>query len=82
MLSDKHSYTSTCTEDEDGNVILDFPEELLDAMGWGEGTLLEIEAVADRILLRAVQQADAPENERSVEGECPAERGDSAVKGV
>ena len=73
MLSDKHSYTSTCTEDEDGNVILDFPEELLDAMGWGEGTLLEIEAVADRILLRAVQQADAPENGCSVEGECSAD---------
>ena len=82
MLSDKQSYTSTCTEDEDGNVILDFPEELLDAMGWGEGTLLEIEAVADRILLRAVEPADVSEAGCAIEGECPAEGGDSAAEGV
>jgi hypothetical protein len=82
MLSDKHSYTSICTEDEDGNVILDFPEELLDAMGWGEGTLLEIDALADRILLREVKKAPESDSNSLVGGECLPEGGDSTVEGV
>lgn len=70
MLSDKTTYTSTCTEDEEGNVILDIPEELLEALNWGEGTLLDIETLPNTIVLREVKSADAPENGRSIEGEC------------
>jgi hypothetical protein len=47
-----NSYVTTCTEDEDGSIILDIPEELLDAMGWKEGTELSVEAFAGAIILR------------------------------
>ena len=46
------SYTSTCSEDEDGSIILDIPETLLDALGWKEGTELTVEAFAGAIILR------------------------------
>ena len=67
------SFVTTCTEDEEGNVILDIPEELLEAMGWGEGTLLDIEALPNTIVLREVKPADAPEDGCTVEGECSAD---------
>ena len=47
-----NSYITTCTEDEDGNLIFEIPDELLDAMGWKEGTELSIEAFAGAIILR------------------------------
>ena len=46
------SYTSTCTEDEDGSIIFDIPTDLLDAMGWKEGTELTVEACNGAIILR------------------------------
>ena len=67
------SFVTTCTEDEDGNVILDFPEELLETMGWGEGTVLDITALPGRIMLRKIEPADEPETGCSLEGECPAD---------
>ena len=67
------SFITTCSEDEDGNVVLDIPEELLEALGWGEGTNLDISALPGTILLREVQPADAPENGCTVEGECSAD---------
>jgi bifunctional DNA-binding transcriptional regulator/antitoxin component of YhaV-PrlF toxin-antitoxin module len=67
------SFITTCSEDEDGNVVLDIPEELLEALGWGEGTNLDISALPGTIVLREVQPADAPENGCTVEGECSAE---------
>jgi antitoxin component of MazEF toxin-antitoxin module len=57
-MTSKLSYTSTCSEDEDGSIIFDIPEELLDAMGWKEGTELTVEAFAGAIILReAVREA-------------------------
>ena len=76
MLSDKPSFITTCSEDEEGNVILDIPEELLEALGWGEGTNLDISALPGTIVLREVQPADVPATGCSVEGECPVETGD------
>jgi len=67
------SFVTTCTEDEDGSIILDIPEELLEAMGWGEGTLLDISTLANSIVLRKVKAADAPEDGCTVEGECSAD---------
>ena len=67
------SFITTCSEDEEGNVILDIPEELLEALGWGEGTNLDISALPGTIVLREVQPSDAPENGCSLEGECSAE---------
>ena len=51
-MTSKLSYTSTCSEDEDGSIIFDIPEELLDAMGWKEGTELTVEACNGAIILR------------------------------
>jgi hypothetical protein len=67
------SFITTCSEDEDGNVILDIPEELLETLGWGEGTNLDISSLPGTIVLREVKPADAPENGRSSEGKCPAD---------
>jgi len=72
-MTETPSYITTCSEDEDGNVILDIPEELLEALGWGEGTLLDISALPNSIVLRKVEQADAPPNGLTPEGECSAE---------
>lgn len=51
-------FVTTCEEDEEGNLILNFPDELLEAMGWREGTTLDIDALGDRIVLREVIQVD------------------------
>jgi hypothetical protein len=48
------SFITQCEEDEEGNLVLNFPDELLEAMGWGEGTCLDISAVGGRIVLREV----------------------------
>jgi bifunctional DNA-binding transcriptional regulator/antitoxin component of YhaV-PrlF toxin-antitoxin module len=52
-----NSYITECSEDEEGNVILEIPDELLTALGWGEGTELEIDVVGDRIVLQQVSPA-------------------------
>ena len=67
------SFITTCSEDEEGNVILDIPEELLETLGWGEGTLLDISTLANSIVLRKVEPSDASETGCALEGECPAE---------
>ena len=72
MLSDKPSFITTCSEDEEGNLILDIPDELLETMGWGEGTVLDISALPNSIMLRKVDPSDSPENGRPYEGEGPA----------
>jgi bifunctional DNA-binding transcriptional regulator/antitoxin component of YhaV-PrlF toxin-antitoxin module len=68
-MTESPSYLTSCSEDEEGNVILDIPEELLEALGWGEGTLLDISALPNSIVLRKVEPRDSPENECSHEGE-------------
>ena len=67
------SFITTCSEDEEGNVILDIPEELLEALGWGEGTNLDISALPGTIVLREVQATHPSETGSPVEGECPAD---------
>ena len=72
-MTESPSYITTCSEDEEGNVILDIPEELLEALGWGEGTVLDVSALPGSIVLRKVEPADVPTTGCPVEGECPAE---------
>lgn len=43
---------TTLQTDDDENLVLDFPSELLDVLGWEEGDSLSIEAFAGRIVLR------------------------------
>ena len=45
-------FITTCEEDEEGNLVLPFPEELLEAMGWGEGTVLDIDVLGNRVIFR------------------------------
>jgi hypothetical protein len=58
MSLDKPSFITECSEDEEGNLILNFPDELLDAMGWTEGTVLDISVIGNRIVLQEVREAD------------------------
>ena len=61
MALDSPSFITTCSEDEDGNLLLEFPDELLEAMGWGEGTTLDISVVGERIVLSEVKRSDSDE---------------------
>jgi hypothetical protein len=48
------SFTTTCHEDEDKNLLFELPDELLDLVGWSEGDDLEITAIGDSIRIRRV----------------------------
>jgi hypothetical protein len=61
MALDNPSFVTTCSEDEDGNLLLEFPDELLEAMGWSEGTVLDISVVGERIVLTEVKRSDLEE---------------------
>ena len=61
MSLDTPTFVTTCDEDEDGNLLLEFPDELLEAMGWGEGTTLDISVVGERIVLSEVERSDSDE---------------------
>jgi hypothetical protein len=78
-MTETTSFITTCSEDEDGNVVLDIPEELLETLGWGEGTCLDISTLANSIVLRAVEQPQrtVPASGLTVEGEEGVEGGDS-----
>lgn len=54
MPLDTPSFITECTEDEEGNLLFEFPDELLEALGWKEGTVIDITAFGDRIVLRKV----------------------------
>jgi hypothetical protein len=56
MSLDRPSFITECSEDEEGNLILPIPDELLESMGWTEGTFLDISVIGDRIVLREVQE--------------------------
>ena len=49
------SFITICEEDENGDLALSFPEELLEAMGWKEGTTLDIGVLPGTIVLREVK---------------------------
>ncbi len=59
MSLETPKFVTRCTEDEEGNLVLDFPDELLETMGWGDGTVLDISVVGHRIVLREVVPSDS-----------------------
>jgi antitoxin component of MazEF toxin-antitoxin module len=61
MALDNPSFITECSEDEEGNLLLEFPDELLQAMGWSEGTVLDISVVGERIVLSEVKRSDSDE---------------------
>jgi len=54
----QYSFTTNVDFDEDDNFLLDFPDELLEALGWEEGDTLEIQAFAGRLIFRKVPSDD------------------------
>lgn len=50
MIGDR--YIGNVVEDEDGELLLEFPVELLNQMGWDEGTLLEWMIEEENIILK------------------------------
>jgi bifunctional DNA-binding transcriptional regulator/antitoxin component of YhaV-PrlF toxin-antitoxin module len=46
--------TLICEEDDEGNIVLTFPDELLDALEWGEGDELDVQIVGDGLVFRKV----------------------------
>lgn len=46
------SYVTKCSEDEEGNLVLEFPDGLLEMVGWKSGDVLDISTVGEQIVLR------------------------------
>ena len=59
MALDNPSFITECSEDEEVNRVINFPDELLEAMGWGEDTVLDISVIGDRLVLQEVREADS-----------------------
>lgn len=49
-------FTSKFTTDEEGNPILEIPDEVLDALDWVEGDSIEISVFFDRIIFKRVME--------------------------
>jgi len=47
--------TLICEEDEEGNIVLTFPDDLLDTLGWGEGDELDVQIVGDGLVFRKIE---------------------------
>jgi hypothetical protein len=62
MALDNPSFITTCEENEDGDLVINFPDELLEAMCWNEDTVLDISIVGDRLVLQEVREADSGQN--------------------
>ena len=54
-MLDQPQFVTQCETDDEGNLILNFPEELLEAMGWKEGTTLDIGVLPGTLVLREVK---------------------------
>lgn len=57
-MLDGSGFITTLESDEEENLTLEFPDDLLDAMGWREGDELEIQAFAGRIILSKVAREE------------------------
>lgn len=53
-LSQNSSVTTKFSTDEDGNPILEIPEELLEVLDWREEDEIEISVFVDRLLFRKI----------------------------
>ena len=62
MQSETPKFITHCEEDEDGNLVLNFPDELLETLGWSEGTTLDIDIIGDRLIFREVKPNIDEEN--------------------
>ena len=58
-MKDNKIYTSEVFETEDGELAFEFSEELLNQMGWGEGTEIEWLIENDKIIMQEVTNVSA-----------------------
>ena len=59
MLEENNvNLTTKLSSDENGDLILEFPDELLQVVDWSEGDVLGIEVFAGRIIFRKLEAAD------------------------
>lgn len=58
-MLDQSGFYTTLQTDENGDSILDFPDDLLATMGWKEGDHLSIESFAGRIVISKVSSGSA-----------------------
>ena len=56
-MLDQPTFITQCETDDEGNLILPFPEELLQVMDWGEGTTIDIGVLPGTIVLREVKES-------------------------
>jgi hypothetical protein len=55
-MLDQPTFITQCETDDEGNLTLLFPEELLEAMGWGDGTNIDISVLPGTLVLREVKE--------------------------
>lgn len=60
-MTNQAPFITTCDEDEYGNLVFEIPDDLLIAMGWGEGTALDVSVVGDGLILREIKSDDPKE---------------------
>lgn len=53
--------TTTLQTDDEDNLVLEFPTEILEAMGWGEGDTLDIQVFAGRLVFAKIDSDAIPE---------------------
>jgi hypothetical protein len=56
-MLDQPTFITQCETDDEGNLILPFPEELLEIMCWKEGTTIDIGVLPGTIVLREVKES-------------------------
>jgi len=56
---DAQFFTTHVQEDEDGNIVLEFPDEILHAVGWVEGDELAFSAFGNRVEITKVSGGSA-----------------------
>lgn len=67
LHDDQFLLQTTLSTDENGDLVLDFPDELLQTVGWGEGDTLGIESFAGRIILRKLEAVDGTGDSNQLE---------------
>lgn len=58
-MLENSGFITTLSTDDDDNLTLEFPDNLLETMGWREGDTLDIQAFAGRIILSKVAKAQS-----------------------
>jgi bifunctional DNA-binding transcriptional regulator/antitoxin component of YhaV-PrlF toxin-antitoxin module len=75
------SFYTTCIEDEEGNLILEFPDEFLEALGWGEGTVLNFTIVNERIVIQKAESNPGSSDDEGSGKDSKSAGGKSKTKG-